>query len=279
MAKTIQGSGLGYRRDFKEEFQRDLPPSVDFLELAPENWINVGGHRKQELALIHTHYPIVCHGLSLSLGGPNPLDKQLLQSIKDFLNHYQIDIYTEHLSYCSGKSHLYNLFPLPFTEEAVKYVGERIKQVQDHLERPIAVENISYYAVPSSELTEVEFINQIIADTQCQLLLDVNNVYVNSQNHGYDPVAFIKQLDNPSIPYIHIAGHFQKNPSLIIDTHGDTVIDPVWDLLSITYEQFGPLPTLLERDNNLPPLSDLLEEVALIKSLQEKSTIKSGVSQ
>jgi len=185
-----------------------------------------------------------------------------------FLKEYGIRTYTEHLSYCSDHGHLYDLMPIPFTEEAVHYVANRIKLVQDILEQRIAMENVSYYAAPHQEMSEIEFLNAVIAEADCDLLLDVNNIYVNSINHRYDPSEFLRQLPGERTQYIHVAGHFDEAEDLRVDTHGAPVISPVWSLLKEAYELFGPVPTLLERDFNFPPLEELLAEVDHIKALQ-----------
>lgn len=264
----IQGKGLGLRREFLQQLAQSPIEDLDFLELAPENWIGVGGRRKALLQQVAAHYPLVAHGLCLSLGSPAPLDFGFLRDLKQFLEQYQIETYSDHLSFSSDEGQLYDLMPIPFSEESVLYVAERIRQVQDFLERPIAVENISYYADVSLSLNESDFINAVLREADCKLLLDVNNVFVNSVNHSYDPRAFIDSLPGECIAYIHIAGHERIQPQLIIDTHGSDVIDPVWELLQYTYRTHGIKPTLLERDSNIPPLEELMEEVALIHELQ-----------
>ncbi|MDH5360696.1 MAG: DUF692 family protein, partial [Gammaproteobacteria bacterium] len=151
-----------------------------------------------------------------------------------------------------------------------KYVSARIRRVQDILERPIAMENVSYYAAPGKEMEEIDFLNAVLAEADCNMLLDVNNIYVNSINHRYDAEAFLKALPSERIDYIHVAGHYNEAEDLIVDTHGADVIDPVWELLETTYENFGVIPTLLERDFNIPPMAELLSEVKTIAELQTK---------
>jgi uncharacterized protein len=271
LIKTLQGTGLGLRRAFLNELREILPQPVDFLEVAPENWMNVGGSSGKKFAFYADHYPIVCHGLSLSLGSPAPLDLELLDNIKIFLDRYGIESYSEHLSYCSDHhGHLYDLLPIPFTLPSARYVATRIKQVQSILNRPIAIENISYYCAPGQQMPEIEFILTVLEKADCQLLLDVNNVYVNAQNHGYDPRTFIHQLPTSRIQLLHVSGHSHSPQNIIIDTHGEDVIDPVWDLLQFTYETHGVLPTVLERDNNIPPIETLIQEVQQIKHLQQR---------
>lgn len=240
------------------------------MEIAPENWINVGGRLGRALGDYTARFPFICHGLSLSLGGPAPLDETFVVKVKRFLTAHNIRAYSEHLSYCSDDGHLYDLMPIPFTAEAVGYVASRIRRVQEILEQRIAIENVSYYAAPGREMREIDFINAVLEEADCDLLLDVNNIYVNSVNHRYDPVAFLEALPGERILYVHVAGHYNEAEDLIIDTHGAAVIDPVWNLLDHAYRRFGPLPTLLERDFNIPPVPELLAEVEAIRRLQQR---------
>ena len=250
---------------------RDNPPgSVGFFEVAPENWIGIGGKLGKDFRYFTERYPFVAHGLSLSIGSPAPLDETFIHRVKRLLDQHNFRFYTEHLSYCSDDGHLYDLMPIPFTEEAVHYVAGRIRRVQDILERRIAMENVSYYAAPGKEMEEIDFINAVLAEADCDLLLDVNNIYVNSINHRYNAEEFLKALPAERIAYFHIAGHYDEADDLKVDTHGADVIDPVWSLLETAYEHFGVVPTLLERDFNIPPLPELLTEVEQIGILQEK---------
>ncbi|MEW6037252.1 MAG: DUF692 domain-containing protein [Pseudomonadota bacterium] len=270
-ATGIRGAGLGLRRGFIEAVAADPPGSVDFYEVAPENWMRMGGRNGRLFRSLTERLPFVCHGLTLSLGGPAPLDHSFLAELKEFLERHSIALYSEHLSYCSDEGHLYDLLPIPFTAEAVDYVAERIRRVQDILERRIAIENISYYAAPGREMDEIDFLNAVLAEADCGLLLDINNVYVNSVNHGYDPVSFLLSLPSQRIVYAHMAGHYVQAPDFLVDTHGAPVIDPVWELLGTAYEAFGVFPTLLERDFNIPPLAELLDEVGAIRTLQQRT--------
>ena len=264
----VSGAGLGLRRALLGPLENADVSPVGFMEVAPENWIGVGGARGRKFRSWTERMPFVCHGLSLSLGAPEPLDETFLRRVRTFLDQHQIRIYSEHLSYCSEYGHLYDLMPIPFTEEAVGWVADRIRRTQDLLGRRIAVENISYYAATASELSELEFINAVLERADCALLLDVNNIYVNSVNHRYDPMDFLEGLPPERVAYIHVAGHHHEAEDLIIDTHGAEVIDPVWDLLDATYARLGPVPTLLERDFNFPPIEQLIAEVETINRLQ-----------
>ena len=267
-------AGLGLRRGMfadLAEHRGEVDRAVDFMEVAPENWIRVGGRLGRAFREYTERFPFVCHGLSLSLGAPAPLDVDFVREVKAFLDEYGIDVYSEHLSYCSDHGHLYDLMPIPFTEEAVDYVAERIRRVQDILERRIAVENVSYYAAPGQEMEELAFVNAVLERADCQLLLDVNNIHVNSVNFGYDAASFLDGLAGERAAYVHVAGHRVEAPDLRIDTHGADVIDEVWTLLERAYANFGVLPTVLERDFNYPPVPKLLGEVDTIRALQERA--------
>lgn len=265
----LHGAGLGFRRELIPALKAGVPAEIDFFELAPENWIDLGGRYARDLREFTERHVFVCHGLSLSLGGLTPLDEVLLRKIKAFMAAHNIPLYTEHLSYCSDHGHLYDLMPIPPTEDAVKYVAARIRRVQDILEQKIAIENASYYvAAPIGEMDEPTFINAVLQEADCLLHLDVNNIYVNSVNFKFDPVDYLSRMPAKRIVYMHTAGHYQEAPDLIIDTHGADVIDPVWQLLDTAYALLGVHPTCLERDFNIPPLHDLLPEVARIAALQ-----------
>lgn len=264
----VHGTGLGLRRALLGPLAGYQDTAIDFLELAPDNWIGVGGRFGKQLRELTARWPFTAHGLSLSLGGPAPLDEAFLQRIKAFLDTHGIQLFTEHLSYCSDDGQLYDLMPVPFTDAAVEHVATRVRRTQEILERRIAVENVSYYAAPGRELDELSFINAVLTQADCDLLLDVNNVYVNSVNHGYDPQAFLAGLPAQRVVYLHVAGHDRKAADLAIDTHGAAVIDPVWDLLDSAYARFGVLPTLLERDFNMPPFAGLLREIGQITQRQ-----------
>lgn len=277
----ISGVGLGLRRDFIVEAQNKVnTPALDvsFMEIAPDNWVHLGGKYARMLAQLTEQLPFVCHGLSLDLGGPRALDIDYVKDLKQFFKQHNIRCFTEHLSYCGDSGHLYDLMPIPFTEEAVKYVAERIRTVQDILEQPIGIENVSFYAMPSSELSETEFINAVLAEADCGLLLDVNNIYVNSVNHKYDALEFMQAMPTERIMYMHMAGHFDEADDLKVDTHGQDVKEEVWALLDQTYQYHGVHPTLLERDFNIPPLEELMLEVRQIERAQTQAIkqVKAG---
>ncbi|NOS96287.1 MAG: DUF692 domain-containing protein [Methylotenera sp.] len=274
----IQGVGLGLKRELIPQIQslygQPEIANINFVEIAPENWVGVGGKSAKQLDWFVERYPIICHGLCLSLGGLAPLNTDFLQQVKSFLHQYQIPVYTEHLSYCTdgykgGQGYLYDLLPIPFTEEAVHYVAKRIRQTQDILGQRIGVENASFYAAaPVSEMSELAFINAVLDEADCLLHLDINNIYVNSVNFNFNPHAFLRSIPSERIIYSHVAGHYQQTPKLLVDTHGEDIIDPVWALLEDAYQLFGAFPTLLERDTNIPPLNILMNEVNKIAQLQ-----------
>ncbi|GAB1257943.1 DUF692 domain-containing protein [Aurantivibrio plasticivorans] len=272
---TLSGAGLGLRRCLLDDLQNATTDDINFMEVAPENWIGLGGRLGKKFREYTERFPFVIHGLSLSIGSTDPLDYDLVKATKKLMQEHGIQHYTEHLSYCSDSGHLYDLMPIPFTEEAVKHTANRIREVQDILEQRIAMENVSYYCAPSQEMSEIEFINAVISEADCDLLLDVNNIYVNSINHHYDPNDFLNQLPGDRAVYVHVAGHYEEAEDLRVDTHGADVISPVWDLLDAAYKRFGVIPTLLERDFNIPAVDELLKELAIIKSLQAKNAVAS----
>ena len=262
-------TGLGLRRGLMPELLTLDEGALDFLECAPENWIGVGGAYGRSLSQLTERFALTSHGLSLSLGGSLPLNLELLEQTRQFLDRHKVRLYSEHLSYCGDDGYLYDLMPIPFTDEAVHQVAARIRQAQDHLQRRIAVENISYYAAPYQALSELDFIRAVLAEADCDLLLDVNNLFVNACNHGYDALAFLRGLPAARVTAMHVAGHYDEAPDLKVDTHGAPVNDDVWALFALACQRFGAQPTVLERDFNYPPLTKLLEETARIRAIQQ----------
>ena len=302
----LQGAGLGYRRDLANDFLNlSSNNAIRFMEVAPENWVKMGGAARYKFDQAAERYPLAVHGLSLSLGGQAPLDRELLKNTKALMTQYNSTFFSEHLSYCECEGHLYDLLPMPFTEEAVKHVAQRIRYVQDFLGLQISLENTSYYLhSPTSTMNEVEFLNAIAQEADCCIHLDVNNIYVNGVNHGLlDPYVFLDQVDVKRVNYIHIAGHDEEHsaaqvvedlegesfnkikgayrhlPELLIDTHGEAVKGTVWDLLEYAYQRLPVIPpTLLERDFNFPPFAELYAEVEHIAQLQQKYAQKEVIS-
>ena len=302
----LQGAGLGYRRDLADDFLNlSSNNAIQFMEVAPENWVKMGGAARYKFDQAAERYPLAVHGLSLSLGGQAPLDRELLKNTKALMTQYNSTFFSEHLSYCECEGHLYDLLPMPFTEEAVKHVAQRIRYVQDFLGLQISLENTSYYLhSPTSTMNEVEFLNAIAQEADCGIHLDVNNIYVNGVNHGLlDPYVFLDQVDVKRVNYIHIAGHDEEHsaaqvvedlegesfnkikgayrylPELLIDTRGEAVKGTVWDLLEYAYQRLPVIPpTLLERDFNFPPFAELYAEVEHIAQLQQKYAQKEVIS-
>jgi uncharacterized protein (UPF0276 family) len=271
-SRVASGAGLGFRRELIDSLQQGVPDAIRFFELAPENWAGIGGRSARSLRQFTERYPFVCHGLSLSLGGPAALDEALLRRIRRFMSEHGMTLYTEHLSWCSDDGHLYDLLPIPLTASAVQWVAERIRRAQDILGMRIGIENASYYvAPPRAEMSESEFIGAIVREADCLLHLDVNNIYVNSRNFAFDPLAFMEALPLERTAYVHVAGHYVEPDGLLIDTHGAEVIDPVWSLLAAAYRRIGEVPTCLERDFNIPDLAALNAEVETIARLQKQA--------
>ena len=275
LLSNINGVGLGLKRELIPQIQslygQNLIRNINFLEIAPENWLNAGGKYKDQLDWFVSRYPVICHGLCLSLGGLEPLNQAFIKQVKGFLSRYEIPLYTEHLSFCSDGGYLYDLLPIPFTEDAVHYVAARIRQTQDILGQQIGIENASsYVAAPISEMDELTFLKAVVEEADCLLHLDINNIYVNSVNFNGDAHKFLSGVPNERIVYAHVAGHYQESADLLVDTHGEDIVDPVWQLLESAYSQFGVFPTLLERDLNIPPLSTLITEIDKIASIQQK---------
>lgn len=267
----VSGAGLGLRRPLAGQLKDVEPGAIDFMEIAPENWIHVGGALGKKLRWFTERYPFLIHGLSLSIGSPSPLNEQLVRDIKDFMAEHKIRMYSEHLSACGDDGQLYDLMPIPFTEDAVKYVAARVRRVQDILEQRIALENVSYYAPTDAALTEAEFTLAVLEEADCDLMLDINNIVVNSINHSYDAHEFMLSMPANRIRYFHLAGHYVEAEDLRIDTHGTAVDEQAWQLLTDAYTHFGAVPTLLERDFNFPPIAELLLEVNRIRDLQRNA--------
>ena len=197
----VQGAGLGLRRPLADKLMADPPADIDFMEIAPENWIHVGGALGKKLRFFTERYPFLIHGLSLSIGSPAPLDEQLVRDIKEFMAEHNILMYSEHLSYCGDDGHLYDLMPIPFTDDAVAYVADRVRRVQDILEQRIALENVSYYAPTDTSMSEKDFLLAVLDEADCDLMLDINNIVVNSINHQYDARAFLDDMPAERIKY------------------------------------------------------------------------------
>ena len=270
--KRTANIGIGFRKEFAEEFLTGNALSPAFIEVAPENWMGIGGYWKKIFNRVAEKHEIFSHGLSLSLGGPDELDWEFLKNLKSFLKEYDIKMYSEHLSFARcDNAHLYDLLPVPFRWDAVQHIAQRIKSVQDFLERKIAIEIVSYYTPVAAEMSEVDFINSVVKEADCNLLLDVNNIYVNGFNHNYDTKEFLQKLSLDPVAYIHMAGHEKVADDLIIDTHGEAIIQPVYDLFDYTIQVLPKqVPVLLERDFNIPELAELQFEMNRLENICTK---------
>ena len=259
--------GLGLRTEFMHDvYANDFKPS--WFEITPENWMYMHAKHRKIFERIVSDFEIVAHGLSLSIGSNTPLDKKFLTDLKSFLDEYEIEYYSEHLSFCSlDNKQMYELLPLPMTENMVNYICDRVDVVQNILGRSIALENASYYYVPYAEMEETDFINEVIKRSGAKLLLDVNNVFVNSHNHKFDPKAFLDKIDYENIAYMHMAGHMEVGEELFIDTQGEKVKDAVWDLLEYVKEGGVDKPLLLERDNDVPDYASMMQEYKYMQKI------------
>lgn len=279
MTKGPRGIGLGLRVGMAERFLEEAPEAVGWVEVHPENYIGRGGRYRSLLHRAMERYPVVTHGLSTCLGNTDPNEAEYLAQLRGFLGEVGTPWHSEHLCFGSGGgAALHDLLPLPFTEEAAATAAARIDEVRSAVDVELAFENVSYYAPQPSEmggeggLEEAKFCVEVLERTDAKILLDVNNVYVNSQNFGFDPKAFIDLIPPERVVQMHVAGHFVRDDGIRIDTHGAPVCDAVFDLLEHTLRHVGPVPVLLERDNDIPPLEELLAEVERLDAIYQRAT-------
>lgn len=277
---SLAGIGLGLRWDFLEEVLDGPQREVAFFEVSPENYLGRGGYYPSALERIAERYPIVTHGLTLSIGAVDAPDPKYLSALRTEIERVGSPWHSDHLCFSSaGKRMLHELLPLKFSRENVTRVAERAQRVRDELGRPLALENITYYVHPGApEMSELSFLQEVLGRSDARLLLDVNNVYVNSQNHGFDPRDFIAGLPLERVSEIHVAGHQTLPDGLLLDTHGEPVADPVLELLEWTIERVGAVPVLLERDNQVPQLDTLLTEVAQLREIQTRALLRRAES-
>jgi len=267
MNKPYLGFGLGLR---KEHYQAivDTQPKIDFLEILTENYMIEGGKPLHFLDTIRQDYPMIMHGVSMSLGSIDPINKTYLKALKELINRIQPEWISDHLCW-TGMNHknMHDLLPLPYTEEAVKHMADKISQVQDYLGQQILVENLSSYITYKDDgMTEWAFLSAVCETADCNLLLDINNIYVSSYNHHFDPMDYINGVDPKRVWQHHLAGH-TNDGNLILDTHDQDIIDPVWDLYAKAVQVFGPVSTMIERDGNIPPLDEVLKELGHAKKI------------
>ncbi len=270
---NIKGLGLGLRRDFLQQIDENgfLP---DWWEIAPENWFDIPFHHREKFEQMVSVRPTVAHGLSLSIGSQEPVDKKFLKQMKNFLDYYNIEHYSEHISFTSLMgSQSYDLLPLSMTSKSITHISEKIKRVVDFMQRPLILENATYYYVPDSDMREVDFINELMEKSGAKLLLDVNNIYVNAKNHSFDAHDFLNELDLTKAAYIHVAGHYEdKDLGMIIDSHGMPVKDEVWDFLGDTLKKVD-IPVMIERDNNIPKYKVMKKEYKILEGVVKNARI------
>lgn len=264
---TQDSAGIGLRNEHIPLLvQQPKRQDIDFLELAPDNWMNIGGAQKEYLADIRKKYPFIAHSLNLSIGDVCPLNETYINDIRRFLDKYRIDIYSDHLCFSRDlQGYLYDLLPVPKYADALPYLTQRIDRVQNLLGRQLVLENISSYHRYAGEMPEAEFWGELLHRSGCGMLLDINNVYVNAFNHHFDALDYIRSIPGNAIVYYHIAGHLEDK-AFLLDTHGRPVLEKVMKLAKQTFYLHGARPLLLERDNNVPPLNDLCEELAGIRA-------------
>jgi len=265
----INGCGLGLRSEFIDSIL-DSPNKVDFFEVTPENWIYTPTKHLKTFERILDRFPVISHGVSLSIGSDFAFDKTFLRQIKDFLDRYEIKVYSEHLSFASlDGNQSYELLPLPMTHNMIDILCERIDFVQNYLQRELILENATYYYTPEdAQMSELEFTNSVFQKSGAKMLLDINNVFVNSFNHQFNPYEFIDGIDFKNVAYYHMAGHLEYSDTLWIDSHGMPVKDEVVSLMKYTLGKLKA-PVLLERDNNIPPYDELFVEYKKLKDIHE----------
>ena len=261
MNEQIKGFGLGLRTDHYRNFV-DERPAVDWLEIISENYMVPGGKPLHYLDRIRRDYPMVMHGVSLSIGASDPFEREYLSQLRDLIDRVQPGWVSDHLCWTGiGGLNLHDLLPMPYTQAALDHLVSRIEYVQEFLGRALVLENVSSYVTyQADEMSEWEFLATLARRSGCKLLLDVNNVYVSSVNHGFDPHTYIDAISGENVQQIHLAGH-ENHGSYIIDTHDHPVCDKVWDLYAYTIQKIGMVPTMIERDDNIPALSELLKEL------------------
>ena len=274
MNRRPRGIGIGLRHDLAAELLERRPNTIAWLEIHPENYVDRGGRFQEMLETARSEWPVVTHGLTTCLGGLDALDPEYSRELNELLGRLEAPWHSEHL--CIGsidEGFFHDLMPLPFTDEAAALAARRLMELRDALGRPVAVENVSYYAPQVADgLGEVDFLVEVLERADAALLLDVNNIYVNSRNFGFDPKAYLDRIPVDRVIQIHVAGHFVGDDGLRIDTHGEPVPDDVFALLDYALRKVGPVPVLLERDNNIPPLDELLLEVDDLWRIYRRAT-------
>ncbi|MEH6357610.1 MAG: DUF692 domain-containing protein [Pseudomonadales bacterium] len=267
MEKPFLGFGLGLRTDYYQEIL-DTKPNVDWFEILTENYMVDGGKPRYYLDKIRADYPVVMHGVSMSIGGTDPLDYDYLKQLKALSAHVEPEWISDHLCWTGqGQVNLHDLMPLPYTEEAIGHVAGRIREVQDYLGRQLLIENVSSYVTyQQDEMSEWDFINAVTEAADCHILLDINNIYVSARNHGFDAMDYLNAMPVDRVRQFHLAGHTDYG-SYVIDTHDQPVPDPVWELSTKAFERFGAVSAMIERDDNMPPFADLMAELEQLRCI------------
>jgi len=272
MTDHFLGFGLGLRTQHFHDFLQPEAPNVDWLEVISENFMVDGGKPRYYLQQIRERYPMVMHGVSMSIGSTDPLDMDYLRRLKTLANDLQPCWISDHLCWTGVEGlNSHDLLPLPYTEEALNHVVSRIRQVQDFLDRPFLLENVSsYLSYRESEMSEWAFYRKVVEEADCLMLLDINNIYVSARNHGFDPLEYLNAIPVERVRQFHLAGHSDYG-SYVIDTHDHPVVDPVWQLYSDALKRFGPVSTMIERDDHIPPLEELLVELDIARNIASQT--------
>jgi uncharacterized protein (UPF0276 family) len=271
---AVRGVGLGLRQGLAEAlFAADLP-ELKFVEVHPENYLRRGGRFRTLLERARERWPVLTHGLTLGFGAVEPAEPGYVKQLGEFLRRIEAPWHSEHLCFSSVDGvMLHDLLPLPLRQEAADVAVQRIRELQDQLGVPVAVENVSYYAHPGeAHCTEIDFLLDVLARSGAKLLLDVNNVFVNARNHGFDAYAYLDRIPVESVVQIHVAGHSVRDDGLLLDTHGNAVRDEVYQLLEHALRRIGHAPVLLERDQNFPDFAELADEVRKLHAIYERAT-------
>ena len=276
---SIQGFGLGLRTEHYAAFESERQTRVDWLEILSENYMVPGGAPLWHLDRIRRDFPMAMHGVSLNIGGTDALNRDYLRDLKALVQRVQPGWVSDHLCWTGTRGiNMHDLLPLPYTEETLRHVTERILQVQDYLGRRLVIENpSSYVAFAANQMPEWEFIGEMLRRADCALLLDVNNVYVSSVNHGFDPKIYIDAIPAARVQQIHLAGH-ETQGDYLIDTHDQPVCEAVWQLYGYTMQRCGSVPTMIERDDDIPTLQILLDELDHARLVQARALAKADAA-
>ena len=261
------GYGLGLRKEHYETVLAERP-GVDWFEIISENYMVEGGKPLDYLTRIREHYPMVMHGVSMSIGSTAPLNLDYLKQLKALIKRVQPAWFSDHLCWTGVNGvNLHDLMPLPYTEEAVLHVADRVSQVQDFMGRQMLLENVSsYISYGDSQMSEWEFLREVAERADCLILLDINNIYVSAFNHNFDPLAYLQGIPAGRVCQFHLAGHSHEG-NLIIDTHDQPIADPVYELYAAAVQYFGQVSTMIERDDHIPPLSVLIDELEQVRRI------------